>query len=77
MTAFCCVFIITEENFKFFVIFLCNFIYHVMHNILVVVGGSFTADAPKTVSYADAVSNQPLMMVAEDTATYGTKKDGE
>ncbi len=48
-----------------------------MHNILVVVGGSFTADAPKTVSYADAVSNQPLMMVAEDTATYGTKKDGE
>ena len=41
------------------------------------VGGSFTADAPKTVSYADVVSNQPLMMVAEDTATYGTKKDGE
>ena len=32
------------------------------------VGGSFTADV---------VSNQPLMMVAEDTATYGTKKDGE
>ena len=41
------------------------------------VGGSFTADAPKTVSYADVVSNKPLMMVAEDTATYGTKKDGE
>lgn len=41
------------------------------------VGGSFTADVPKTVSYADVVSNQPLMMVAEDTATYGTKKDGE
>lgn len=41
------------------------------------VGGSFTADAPKTESYADVVSNQPLMMVAEDTATYGTKKDGE
>lgn len=33
------------------------------------VGGSFTADAHKTVSYADVVSNQPLMMVAEDTAT--------
>lgn len=32
------------------------------------VGGSFTADV---------VSNQPLMMVAEDTATYGTKKDSE
>lgn len=32
------------------------------------VGSSFTADV---------VSNQPLMMVAEDTATYGTKKDGE
>lgn len=41
------------------------------------VGGSFTAYAPKTVSYADVVSNQPLMMVAEQTATYGTKKDGE
>lgn len=32
------------------------------------VGGSFTADV---------VSNQPLMMVAEDTETYKTKKDGE
>lgn len=31
-------------------------------------GGSFTADV---------VSNQPLMMVAEDTETYETKKDGE
>lgn len=41
------------------------------------VGGSFTAYAPKTVSYADVVSNQPLMMVAEETATYRTKKDGE
>lgn len=41
------------------------------------VSGSFTADASKTLSYADVVSNQPLMMVAEDTATYGTKKDGE
>lgn len=41
------------------------------------VGGSFIADAPKTVNYADVVSNQPLMMVAEDAATYGTKKDGE
>ena len=34
------------------------------------VGGSFTADAPKTVNYTDVVSNQPLTMVAEDTATY-------
>ena len=41
------------------------------------VGGSFTADVPKTLNYADVVSNQPLMMVAEDTATYGTKKDDE
>lgn len=41
------------------------------------VGGSFTADVPNTVNYADVVSNQPLMMVAEDAATYGTKKDGE
>lgn len=41
------------------------------------VGGSFSADMPKTENYADVVSNQPLMMVAEDTATYGTKKDGE
>lgn len=41
------------------------------------VGGSFTADVPKTVNYADVVSNQQLMMVVEDAATYGTKKDGE
>lgn len=31
------------------------------------IGGSFTADAPKTVNYTDVVSNQPLTMVAEDT----------
>ena len=36
------------------------------------VGGSFTAEAPKVLNYANVVSNQPLMMVAEDTATYGT-----
>lgn len=41
------------------------------------VGGSFTADAPKTENYTDVVSNQPLPMAAEDTATYGMKKDGE
>lgn len=41
------------------------------------VGGSFIADVPKVLNYANVVSNQPLMMVAEDTATYGTKKDGE
>lgn len=41
------------------------------------VGGSFTADTPKTVNYTDVVSNQSLTMVTEDTATYGTKKDGK
>ena len=39
------------------------------------VGGSFTADAPKTLNYTDVVSNQPLMMVAEDTASYDKVKD--
>ena len=37
------------------------------------VGGSFTADVPKAVNYANVVSEQPLMMVAEDTALYGDK----
>ena len=41
------------------------------------VGGSFSANMPKTENYADIAAEQPLMMVAEDTATYGTKKDGE
>ncbi len=34
------------------------------------VGGSFSADMPKTENYADIAAEQPLMMVAEDTATY-------
>ena len=34
------------------------------------VGGSFSADMPKTENYADIATEQPLMMVAEDTATY-------
>ena len=34
------------------------------------VGGSFTADTPKVLNYADSSSKQALMMVAEDTANY-------
>ncbi|MBS4899291.1 MAG: type I restriction endonuclease subunit R, partial [Clostridiales bacterium] len=34
------------------------------------VGGSFTADTPKVLNYADSSSKQALMMVAEDTVTY-------
>jgi len=34
------------------------------------VGGSFTADTPKIVNYADVVSNQSLLKVADDTAKY-------
>ena len=33
------------------------------------VGGSFTADTPKVLNYADSSSKQALMMVAEDTVT--------
>ena len=41
------------------------------------VGDSFTADTPKVLNYADSSSKQALMMVAEDAAPYGMKKDGE
>ena len=34
------------------------------------VGGSFTAETPKVLNYADSSSKQALMMVAEDTVTY-------
>ncbi len=41
------------------------------------VGGSFTAEMSKDFSYADMMTQQPILMVAEDSAPYGTKKDGE
>ena len=34
------------------------------------VGGSFTADTPKVLNYADSSSKQALMMVADDIANY-------
>lgn len=34
------------------------------------VGGSFTTNEPNTANYADVVSNQSLLMAAEDTANY-------
>lgn len=34
------------------------------------VGGSFTTNEPNIVNYADIVSNEPLQMVADDTAKY-------
>ena len=33
-------------------------------------GGSFNANEPKTMNYTDITSNQPLMQVAKDNATY-------
>ncbi|MCI6009489.1 MAG: type I restriction endonuclease subunit R, partial [Anaerostipes hadrus] len=41
------------------------------------VGGSFTAEKHKVFSYADTMTQQPVLMVAEDTVPYGAKKDGE
>jgi type I restriction enzyme R subunit len=41
------------------------------------VGGSFTADKPQAVNYADITTEPQVLMVAEDAAPYGTKKDGE
>lgn len=41
------------------------------------VGGSFTAEKSKDFSYADMMTQQPILMVAEDTVPYGAKKDGE
>lgn len=41
------------------------------------VGGSFTTEKPKFFNYADAMTQQSVLMVAEDSATHGTKKDAE
>lgn len=41
------------------------------------VGGSFTTEKPKFFNYADAMAQQSVLMVAEDSATHGTKKDAE
>ena len=41
------------------------------------VGGSFTAEKPEVFNYADVLTQQPTLMVAEDSVFYGEKKDGE
>lgn len=41
------------------------------------VGGSFTTEKPKFFNYADAMAQQSVLMVAEDSATHVTKKDAE
>ena len=41
------------------------------------VGGSFTTEKPKFFTYDDAMAQQPVPMVAEDSATHGIKKDVE
>lgn len=41
------------------------------------VGGSFTTEKPKFFNYANAMAQQSVLMVAEDSATHGTKKDAE
>lgn len=41
------------------------------------VGGSFTAEKPKVFNYADMMTQQPALMVAEDSVPYGEKKDGD
>lgn len=41
------------------------------------VGGSLTTEKPKFFNYADAMAQQSVLMVAEDSATHGTKKDAE
>lgn len=41
------------------------------------VGGSFTTEKSKFFNYADAMTQQSVLMVAEDSATHGTKKDAE
>lgn len=38
------------------------------------VGGSFTTEKPKLFYYADAMAQQSVLMAAEDSATYETKK---
>lgn len=41
------------------------------------VGGSFTTEKPKFFNYANAMAQQSVLMVAEDSATHGTKKDAK
>ncbi|MDY3795221.1 MAG: type I restriction endonuclease subunit R [Agathobacter sp.] len=41
------------------------------------VGGSFTAEKSKVFNYADAMTQQSVLMDAENSTPYGTKKDGE
>lgn len=41
------------------------------------VGGSFTTEKPKFFNYANAMAQQSVLMVAEDSATHVTKKDAE
>ena len=41
------------------------------------VGCSFTAEKPNIFNYEDMMAQQPVLMVAEDSAPYGAKKDGE
>lgn len=41
------------------------------------VGGSFTAEKPEIFNYTDVINRQPVPMVAEDSAPYGTKKNGK
>ena len=40
-------------------------------------GGSFNAENPEIVNYEDTTNQDTLAMVAEDSETYGSKKDGE
>lgn len=41
------------------------------------IGGSFTAEKSNVVNFADVSTQQPTLMVAEDTVPYGEKKDDE
>ncbi len=41
------------------------------------VGGSFNAENPEIVNYEDTTNQDTLAMVAEDSETYDSKKDGE
>ena len=41
------------------------------------IGGSFTAEKSNVVNFADVSTQQPTLMVAEDTVSYGEKKDDE
>ena len=41
------------------------------------IGGSFTAEKSNVVNFADVSTQQPTLMVVEDTVPYGEKKDDE